>query len=137
MAGVLAVTVIALVGTLQAQFDYRAKVVKIEDLTHDVRRVGLKLEESEGFSFTPGQYVFVNIPEYYLKQWNRKYGTDHEQVIRPLFLRLQLQQAAPVRFDHQVGPAPSRQGRAPGNRVQLRAPALESGGCARNDGAYR
>ena len=82
-AGMLAVTVIALVGTLQAQFDYRAKVVKIEDLTHDVRRVGLELEKSEGFSFTPGQYVFVRIPEYYVKQWNRKYGTDHEQVFRP------------------------------------------------------
>ena len=83
MAGVLAVVAIALVGTLRAQFDYQAKVVKIEDLTHDVRRVGLQLVKSEGFSFTPGQYTFVSIPEYFVKQWNRKYGTDHEQVFRP------------------------------------------------------
>ena len=32
MAGVLAVMALALVGTLRAQFDYRAKVVKIEEL---------------------------------------------------------------------------------------------------------
>ncbi len=79
----LAVAGVMLVGTLQAQFEYRAKVVKIEDLTHDVRRVGLQLASSEGFTFTPGQYTFVSIPEDFVKEWNQKYGTTHEQVFRP------------------------------------------------------
>lgn len=83
LVGALSVMGFALAGTLQAQFDYQAKVVKIEDLTHDVRRVRLELVDSEGFTFTPGQYTFVSIPEYFVKQWNQKYGTDHEEIFRP------------------------------------------------------
>ena len=77
------VTWLSLLGTVLGQFDYQAKVVKIEDLTHNVRRVRLQLTNSKGFTFTPGQYTFVSIPETFVQEWNQKYKTSHQQVFRP------------------------------------------------------
>jgi len=77
------VTWLSLLGTVLGQFDYQAKVVKIEDLTHNVRRVRLQLANSKGFTFTPGQYTFVSIPETFVQEWNQKYTTSHQQVFRP------------------------------------------------------
>ena len=53
-------------------FEFKAEVVKIEDLTHNVRRVGLRLKNSKGFAFTPGQYTFVRIPKSFVKKWNQQ-----------------------------------------------------------------
>jgi Na+-transporting NADH:ubiquinone oxidoreductase subunit F len=63
-------------------FPNRAEVVKIEDLSHDVKRIRLQLQEGESFSFEPGQFTFIQVPEEHIKQWNQKYGTDHEEVFR-------------------------------------------------------
>jgi propane monooxygenase reductase subunit len=42
--------------------DGRTRVVGIEALTHDIRRLELAVEEPADFSFTPGQYVDVCVP---------------------------------------------------------------------------
>jgi len=47
---------------LSAQ-EYKAVVVKILDLTADIKHVFLKLEEPSSISFKPGQYVQFKIPE--------------------------------------------------------------------------
>ena len=83
LVSMVLVTWLSLVGTVLGQFNYQAKVVKIEDLTHNVRRVRLQLTNSKGFTFTPGQYTFVRIPETFVKEWNQKYNTSHQQVFRP------------------------------------------------------
>jgi propane monooxygenase reductase component len=43
--------------------DGRATVVAVEALTHDIRRLELEVVEPAGFSFLPGQYVDVWVPE--------------------------------------------------------------------------
>jgi Na+-transporting NADH:ubiquinone oxidoreductase subunit F len=62
---------------------YRARVIEIEDLTHDTKRIRFRLLDAKGFSFTPGQYTFLKVPDDYVKQWNERYGTTHGEVTRP------------------------------------------------------
>lgn len=42
--------------------DYTATVDRIEALTHDIRWLGLRLEDPAGFTFAAGQYVEVAVP---------------------------------------------------------------------------
>ena len=42
--------------------DARATVEEVEELTHDIRRLVLKLTEPEELEFHPGQYVDISIP---------------------------------------------------------------------------
>lgn len=60
----------------------RAKVVRLESLTHNVRRVGL-MPLDEAFSFAPGQYVLLRAPQEYLTDFNARYQTKHKRVARP------------------------------------------------------
>lgn len=64
-------------------FPYRAKVVEIEDLTHDTKRIRFRLVSAPGFQFTPGQYTFLKVPDDYVQQWNQRYHTTHKEVSRP------------------------------------------------------
>jgi propane monooxygenase reductase subunit len=43
--------------------DGRAEVTAVEELTHDISRLLVRVEEPADFSFIPGQYVDVWIPE--------------------------------------------------------------------------
>jgi propane monooxygenase reductase subunit len=43
--------------------DGRATVAVVESLTHDIRRLDLRVEEPVDFSFTPGQYVDLWVPD--------------------------------------------------------------------------
>jgi propane monooxygenase reductase component len=43
--------------------DGRGTVTAVERLTHDIRRLELEVSEPEDFSFVPGQYVDVWVPE--------------------------------------------------------------------------
>jgi propane monooxygenase reductase subunit len=43
--------------------DGRGRVVAVESLTHDIRRLELEVTEPDDFSFVPGQYVDVWIPD--------------------------------------------------------------------------
>jgi Na+-transporting NADH:ubiquinone oxidoreductase subunit F len=47
---------------LEAQ-EYRVTVTKIDDLTHDIKYIVLRLEEPSTIKFKPGQYVQFKIPE--------------------------------------------------------------------------
>ena len=71
------------VNLLADSYPYRAKVIEIEDLTHDTKRIRFRLLDAKGFLFTPGQYTFLKVPDDYVKQWNARYGTTHGEVTRP------------------------------------------------------
>lgn len=43
--------------------DGRAEVAEIEPLTHDISRLALRVSEPEDFSFVPGQYVDLWVPD--------------------------------------------------------------------------
>jgi Na+-transporting NADH:ubiquinone oxidoreductase subunit F len=64
-------------------YPYRAKVTEIEELTHDTRRIRFKLLDAKGFTFTPGQYTFLKVPDEYVRQWNARHSTTHKEVARP------------------------------------------------------
>jgi Na+-transporting NADH:ubiquinone oxidoreductase subunit F len=73
----------ASVNVRAAEYPYRAKVREIEDLTHDTRRIRFRLLDAKGFTFTPGQYTFLKVPDDYVKQWNARYTTSYKEVARP------------------------------------------------------
>ena len=62
---------------------YRAEVVKVEDLTHDVKRIRFKAQEPDRFRFNAGQFVLLHLPESHLAEFNRRHGTSHKDVARP------------------------------------------------------
>ncbi len=64
-------------------FPYQAKVTVIEDLTHNVKRIRLELAKGKAFNFKPGQYVYIQVPDDYIKEWNKRYQTSHKVVTRP------------------------------------------------------
>ena len=68
---------------LGIDFPYEAQVTKLEDLNHNVKRVRMRLVNPEGFSFEPGQFVFLKVPDDYVREWNGKHQTSHENVFRP------------------------------------------------------
>lgn len=68
---------------LGIDFPYEARVTKLEDLNHNVKRVGMRLVNPESFAFKPGQFVFLKIPDDYVNEWNEKHETLHENVFRP------------------------------------------------------
>lgn len=44
--------------------EYQTKVLEIEDLTYDIKRLSLRLPEGETMNFVAGQYVQLRIPRY-------------------------------------------------------------------------
>ena len=82
---VLGCIVVCSSSALRAQatlLPHQARVVEIESLTHDVKRVQFRLINAKGFSFTPGQFVLLQVPEGYVKEWNTRYNTSQEDVVR-------------------------------------------------------
>jgi Na+-transporting NADH:ubiquinone oxidoreductase subunit F len=65
---------------------HRAEVAEITALTHNVKRIRLKAANPGGFSFEPGQFVLLKLPQSYLDEFNGKYGTSHANVSRPYSL---------------------------------------------------
>ena len=70
-------------GLSGAEFPHTAEVVALENLTHNVKRIGLRIRPGSAFSFTPGQFLFLQVPDDYVAQWNERYGTTHSEVVRP------------------------------------------------------
>ena len=66
----------------RARADHQAKVVKIERLTHDVKRIRFRAANDD-FTFSAGQFILLKLPESYLKEFNEEHGTNHESVSRP------------------------------------------------------
>jgi NAD(P)H-flavin reductase len=64
-----------------AAADFQAEVVKVEDLNYNVKRIRLRASDA-GFTFKPGQFVLLRLPDSYLKEFNSKYGTTHKAVSR-------------------------------------------------------
>ena len=64
-------------------FPHEARVTKLEDLNHNVKRVRMRLVDSDGFGFKPGQFVFLKVPDNYIREWNEKHATAHQNVSRP------------------------------------------------------
>ena len=61
---------------------WQAKVLRLESLTHNVRRVSL-MPLDETFSFAPGQYVLLRAPQEYLTDFNARHQTKHKRLARP------------------------------------------------------
>lgn len=64
-------------------FEHQAKVVAIENLTHDTKLIRFRLAGSSKLHFTPGQYIFLKVPEGFVREWNERYQTSHSEVTRP------------------------------------------------------
>ena len=68
---------------LSIEFLHRGRVLEIEDLTHDVKRIRLQILDPEEFVFKPGQYVFLRVPPKFVHEWNLRYKTNHREIFRP------------------------------------------------------
>ena len=66
----------------RARADQQARVVKIERLTHNVKRIRFRAANDD-FTFSAGQFILLKLPESYLKEFNEEHGTNHESVSRP------------------------------------------------------
>jgi Na+-transporting NADH:ubiquinone oxidoreductase subunit F len=67
--------------TQSGKFPHRANVAKLENLTHNIKRV--RLRPDGAFAFTPGQHVLLNAPTDYVADFNNRYDTSHTEVYRP------------------------------------------------------
>jgi NAD(P)H-flavin reductase len=70
-------------GLAASRFQHRARVVAIEDLTRDTKRFRFRLVDQAGFRFTPGQFVFLKVPDDFVAKWNELYKTTHKEIARP------------------------------------------------------
>lgn len=57
-----------------------AKVVAVEPLTHNVKRLRVRLPER--FRFEAGQFALITVPAPFVEQWNAKYKTNHGRIRR-------------------------------------------------------
>jgi len=58
-----------------------ARVLAIESLSPDVKRIRLRMPGS--YRFEPGQFALIGVPGRFVASWNAKYGTRHGEVARP------------------------------------------------------
>ena len=65
-----------------ARADHQASVVKVERLTHNVKRVRFKAAADE-FTFKAGHFILLKLPKSYLKDFNKQHGTNHKNIARP------------------------------------------------------
>jgi Na+-transporting NADH:ubiquinone oxidoreductase subunit F len=81
--GLLALSIALGARLVAEEFPYLARVIEIEDLTHDTKRIRFRLPEASGFRFTPGQYTFLKVPDEFVAEWNQRYQTGHKRIARP------------------------------------------------------
>ena len=82
-------TTAALLGALSgADSPHAAEVVSVENLTPRVKRIGFLIRSDSNFTFEPGQFLSLQVPGRYVAQWNKRYGTSHDEaaVSRPYSL---------------------------------------------------
>lgn len=72
----------AILSAPSARADQKASVVKIERLTHNVKRLRFKVA-TEDFSFKAGQFILLKLPNEYLKTFNKEHGTSYKKIARP------------------------------------------------------
>jgi Na+-transporting NADH:ubiquinone oxidoreductase subunit F len=58
-----------------------AKVVSVESLTHNVKRLRVRMPND--YRFEAGQFALIAIPPAFVEAWNAKYKTKHGAVRRP------------------------------------------------------
>jgi Na+-transporting NADH:ubiquinone oxidoreductase subunit F len=66
-----------------AQFPHSARVIAIDDLSHDTKRIRLTATEPDRFRFRAGQFILLEVPGQFVNEWNTRYGTSHREVARP------------------------------------------------------
>ena len=57
-----------------------AKVVTLETLTHNVKKVRVRLPEQ--YRFEAGQFALITVPAPFVEEWNAKYKTKHGRIRR-------------------------------------------------------
>lgn len=65
------------------EFPHQAKVVNLENLTHNVKRITLQPQDPTTFTFTPGQHVFLKASDEYLAEFKARYPTGRTHTYRP------------------------------------------------------
>jgi Na+-transporting NADH:ubiquinone oxidoreductase subunit F len=58
-----------------------AKVVSVESLTHNVKRLRVRMPKD--YRFEAGQFALLTVPPAFVEAWNAKYKTKHGAVRRP------------------------------------------------------
>jgi Na+-transporting NADH:ubiquinone oxidoreductase subunit F len=60
-----------------------AIVESSESLTPDTRRIRFRLPDGDPYRFTAGQFVLLQVPDEFLREWNGRYQTAHTRIARP------------------------------------------------------
>lgn len=58
-----------------------AKVIAVESLSHNVKRVRFSLPKP--YSFQAGQFALVRVPPSFVENWNARHHTKHAEIRRP------------------------------------------------------
>lgn len=110
MTGLRALLILAALFSAQlaAQRAYTvARVTAVESLSHNVKRVRLKLPRD--YRFEAGQFALIRLPEQFVEAWNAKYKTSHREVARPYSFASSPKRLPAAEFIVQhVGPPPNR-----------------------------
>lgn len=81
MIRLICLAAVLAVAGLPTAFAATAKVLAVESLTHNVKRLRVRMPKS--YKFEAGQFALVSVPQAYVEAWNAKYKTNHRQIRRP------------------------------------------------------
>jgi len=96
-----------------AQRNYAtAKVAAVESLSHNVKRVRLRMPRD--YKFEAGQFALVRIPKSFVEAWNAKYKTSHREVARPYSFASSPKRLPLAEFIVQVASPPPKRDVPPG-----------------------
>jgi Na+-transporting NADH:ubiquinone oxidoreductase subunit F len=80
-AALLVASLWAAVAASAQQAAATAKVVSVESLTHNVKRLRVRMPKD--YKFEAGQFALLTVPPAFVETWNAKYKTKHGAVQRP------------------------------------------------------
>ena len=79
-AVLLAVSLCAAMAASAQQAPATAKVVSVESLTHNVKRLRVRMPKD--YRFEAGQFALLTVPPAFVEAWNTKYKTKHGGAVR-------------------------------------------------------
>src|SRR5438270_8017063 len=103
---------LAMAGILRGAAGFvQAEVAQIEPLTHDVKRIRVKLPAE--YVFQAGQFSLIRVPAKFVAEWDAKYGTRHGAVRRPYSFASSPARLPFADFIIKLAPAPPGKGVPP------------------------
>lgn len=89
-----------------------AKVLAVESLTHNVKRLRVRMPKQ--YSFEAGQFALITLPASYVDAWNAKYKTSHGRIRRPYSFASSPKRLPVAEFIVQLATAPPGRDVPPG-----------------------